>query len=118
MSGGVVLADGVVASSGISIADVTSIATSIANSVIDSMLESGIGPSAITVGGSPFTYQNPLNRPVSVMVSGGTVTTISISRDGTNFFLVGLLAGMFHLSAGDYLRVVYILAPTMTLIPF
>lgn len=80
-------------------------------------LVSGIAPSNIVVGASPFTYQNAIVNPVNILVSGGTVTTISISRDGINFFGVGLLTGQFHLSPGDFLRIVYVLAPTMTLIP-
>lgn len=81
-------------------------------------MSSGVAPSNISVGGSPFTYQNSLSGPCTVIVQGGTVTTISYSRDGVSFFVVGLLAGMFHLGAGDFLRVVYVLVPTMTLIPF
>lgn len=79
---------------------------------------SGVAPSNIPVGASPFTYQNVLSNPVSVMISGGTVTTISYSRDNVTYFLAGLLAGMFHLSPGDFLKVVYVLVPNMTLIPF
>lgn len=81
-------------------------------------MTSGTAPSGITVGGSPFTYQNTSGLCGCVIISGGTVTTISWSRDGAIFFLVGLLAGQFHLSPGDFLRVVYILAPTMTFFPF
>lgn len=79
---------------------------------------SSIAPSNIPVGASPFTYQNTLPGPASVMISGGTVTTISFSRDNVTYFLVGLLGGMFHLSPGDFLKVAYVLASTMTLIPF
>lgn len=83
-----------------------------------SQIESNAGAAAITVTASPFTYQNTSNGPGCVIVSGGTVTTISYSRDGSAFFLCGLLSGMYHLSAGDFLRVVYVLAPTMTFVPF
>jgi hypothetical protein len=79
---------------------------------------SGLSPSNIPVGASPFTYQNPITGPANVLISGGTVTSISYSRDGSTFFLVGLLAGQVHLSTGDFVRIVYVLAPTMTLIPF
>lgn len=112
--GGVTQVDGVVATSGQLPSDISTICST----MIDGALSSNTPPSAITVTGSPFTYQNVLSRPAMVLVSGGTVTTISISRDGSVFFLVGLLAGQFHLCAGDFLRVVYVLAPTMTLVPF
>lgn len=81
-------------------------------------IDSGNPASAISVGASPFTYQNTAPNPGLVIVSGGTVTTISYSRDGTNFFLVGLLAGMYHMSPGDQIRVVYVLTPQMTFVPF
>jgi hypothetical protein len=71
----------------------------------------------IPVTGSPFTYQNTTATNLSVVVSGGTVTVISYSRDGTNFFPVGLLAGMFLVNPGDYLRVTYLTTPTLTAIP-
>lgn len=107
---GVTMADGVSATGGQTPVDITSI--------INGLMASAILPSNIPVGGSPFTYQNPLSRPVNILVSGGTVTTISWSRDNSNYFLIGLLAGQFQLSPGDYLRVVYITPPTMTLVPF
>lgn len=78
---------------------------------------SGLPATGIVVGASAFTYQNTLAQPVTVLVSGGTVTTIEISRDGSTFFLVGLLAGQFRLSPNDKLRVTYAVAPTMTMVP-
>lgn len=85
---------------------------------IIALVASEVAESNIPVGASPFLYQNVTQRPCTVLISGGTVTTISFSRDGVTFYLVGVLAGSFHLSPGDFLRVVYILAPTMTLVPF
>lgn len=81
-------------------------------------LQSGSPAAAITVLASPFTYQNVSGGPGCIIVSGGTVTTISWSRDGAGFLLVGLLAGMFYIGSGDFLRVAYVLAPTMTFFPF
>lgn len=111
---GIVLAEGVVAISGLAASTVTNMI----NTAMEEQLNSGLGAQGITVTGSPFTYQNVSGHSGVVLVSGGTVTTISYSRDGIAFFPVGLLGGMFHLSPEDYLRVVYILAPTMTFIPF
>ena len=85
---------------------------------VNGFAPSGANAQAITVGGTPFTFTNPSStRGCLVIVSGGTVTTITLIRNGTPF-LVGLLAGAFQLSPGDSLRVAYVLAPTMTLIPF
>ena len=38
-----------------------------------SQIDSGLSPNAITVGGSPFTYQNTSGNPGCVIVSGGTM---------------------------------------------
>ena len=81
-------------------------------------MNSGTAPSAITVTASAFVFQNTSSKGMTVLVSGGTVTTIEFSRDGAAFFLVGLLAGQFILSPNDRLRVTYAIAPTMTSIPF
>lgn len=71
--------------------------------------------SAIAVGNSPFSFQSTV--PGHVNVNAGTVTVIEISRDGVNFFATGLLGGMFFLCPGDFIRVTYVLAPTMTWFP-
>ena len=74
-------------------------------------------PSAITVTTSPFTYVNPSVYAVDVMVSGGGVSNLEISRDGVTFINTGSYYGMFALSPSDTLRVTYVSPPTMTLIP-
>lgn len=75
------------------------------------------GPhSAITVKSSPFTYVAPLGG--SVIVQGGTTTQIKFSRDGNNFFVTGVTAGMLPVSQGDQLVVTYSVGPpTMTFVP-
>lgn len=75
------------------------------------------GPTAqITVGSSPFTYVAPVAG--SVIVQGGTTTQIKFSRDGNNFFVTGVTAGMLPVSQGDQLVVTYSVGPpTMTFIP-
>lgn len=69
------------------------------------------------VGASPWTWLNDLNKPATVVVSGGTVTSIHISRDGSVFDLVGLLAGIFLIGANDRLRITYAVAPTVSVYP-
>lgn len=66
---------------------------------------------APAVGASPFSYVSP--RRQAVLVSGGTVTLIEYSRDGTTFYATGLVAGMFVLETGDILRVTYAVAPAV-----
>lgn len=74
------------------------------------------GPSSpITVGASPFTFQDPF--PGNVVISGGTVSAIEVSRDGTNFLNAGVIGGTFFLCAGDDIRVTYAVTPTMTWLP-
>jgi 6-phosphogluconate dehydrogenase (decarboxylating) len=45
------------------------------------------------------------------------VSLIEFSRNGTTFFPVGTSGGMFSVTQGDYLRVTYTAAPTLTLVP-
>ena len=76
-----------------------------------------IQPRAVAVGASPFTFQNTTGRSVDLIVSGGTVSGITFSRDNVTFYGVGQTAGLFWLSPYDYLRVTYTVAPTITLVP-
>lgn len=64
-----------------------------------------------TVGASPYSFVS--DRRQTVIVSGGTVTAIAFSRDGTTFYSVGLTAGMFLLETSDVLRVTYTVVPTV-----
>jgi len=74
-------------------------------------------PSAIVVGATPFTYVNTTGYAGDVIVSGGGVSALDFSRDGTTFFSTGSFYGMFALSPNDRLRVAYQTAPQMTLVP-
>ena len=81
-------------------------------------IEVGTPPSnevTITVGASPFTYQ-ALARG-SVIISGGTVSTVTYSRTSGVAHLTGQTAGMFPVSLGDTLVVTYGSAPTMVFSP-
>jgi hypothetical protein len=75
------------------------------------------GPVApIKVGSSPFTYTAPVGG--AVIVQGGTTTQIQYSRDGNNFFVTGVTAGMLPVSQGDQLVVTYSVGPpTMVFMP-
>lgn len=73
-----------------------------------------VAPAAITVTASPFLYNNLHTYDEDVIVKGGTVSKLEFSRDNTTFFDIGVIAGMVHLSPGDYLRTTYTVAPTMT----
>ena len=71
-------------------------------------------PSGVTVTASPFAYHNTATGDIDVIVKGGTVSKVEFSRDGATYYDVGTVAGMFHLSPSDYLKVTYTVAPTMT----
>ena len=68
-----------------------------------------------TPGATPDTYS--ATRRGSMIVSGGSVSLIEFSRDGTTFYDVGATAGMFALNASDQLRVTYTVTPDMTYVP-
>ncbi len=78
----------------------------------------GLPATPIAVGASAFVYPNTQAFPITVLVSGGTVTSIEISRNGgSSYTLAGLIAGQYSLQPGDQMRVTYAVAPTMTMIP-
>ena len=69
------------------------------------------------VGASPFLYQNSRDYDVDVIVSGGTVSNVSFSRDGVNFFQTASATGTtVRLNPGDYVRVVYSVLPSMVVV--
>ena len=74
-------------------------------------------PFAITPPGSVVAYQNATGFPLDVIVSGGTVTLIELSRDGATWYTIGLIAGLILLSPSDRVRVTYTVAPTMIGVP-
>lgn len=73
----------------------------------------GRGPDSsgvsISVGASPYSYQNLDSSPETVVVSGGSVSSIKY-----NGVTTGLTSGAFVLNPGDELTVTYSTAPTMT----
>lgn len=66
---------------------------------------------ALTVGASPFTYQALIKG--QVIISGGTVSAIAISRDGVTFYSTGQTSGVFQLDTGDRVRVTYSVLPSV-----
>lgn len=74
-------------------------------------------PSAVTVGGSPSTYQFNNGGTASILINGGTVSLIEWSRDGTTFYKVGTATdSMYTVSSGDYIRVTYTVIPTVKVV--
>lgn len=69
---------------------------------------------AITLGASPATYTAPFAG--SVLVQGGTVSLIELSRSGT-FRTAGFIDGFVPVARGDQVRVTYVVLPTAFFFP-
>lgn len=74
-------------------------------------------PSAITVGASPYIYQNTSDYPEQIITSGGTISNVEYTRDNTNFYSVFNAISVIILNPSDRLKVTYSSTPTMTKIP-
>ncbi|WP_175909928.1 glycosyl hydrolase family 28-related protein [Burkholderia metallica] len=74
-------------------------------------------PVVTTVGASPWRFTNNNPSAVSMSVAGGTVSSISVSRNGQQAYATGLTNGMVDLKPGDAMTVAYSVAPTVTMIP-
>jgi len=70
-------------------------------------------PTQPSPGGSPYTYTNTTGAPVMVYVFGGTVSSITIARQGTAL-TTGATSGSFRLAQSDSVVVTYTVAPTVT----
>jgi hypothetical protein len=66
---------------------------------------------ALTVGASPYTYTNNTGNEESVMVYGGTISQLVLSRFSGD--ALGITAGQFTLSPGDSIIVTYSVLPVM-----
>lgn len=69
---------------------------------------------SITVGVSPFVYTAPFSG--SVAITGGTVSNISIIRQGVTI-ATGMIAGLIPISRTDQVQVTYTGAPIMNFLP-
>lgn len=70
-------------------------------------------PEAITVGASPFLFSPGFDG--FVIVSGGTISSIQISRDGgATLYPTGLTTGSFPLALSDSIQITYTVLPTVT----
>lgn len=74
------------------------------------------GPIApVELGGSPFSYK--ALQGGTLIIQGGTVSLVSITRDGLTNFNTGQTQGMFPLSQGDTLIINYSAPPNLTFVP-
>lgn len=71
---------------------------------------------AITVPASGSSWQNTTGGPVTVLVVGGTVTNVAISRDGVQYDSLGVTRQVV-LCNGEFIRPTYSSVPTMFYLP-
>lgn len=89
-------------------------APKIAGSPIAAANTAGANVSSITVGASPYAYTASVRG--SVAISGGSVSDITLTRNGT-VVPTGLTSGMVSVMNGDVVTVTYTTAPTMNFVP-
>jgi hypothetical protein len=70
---------------------------------------------AAVVTASPFVYEAVIRGQAHV--SGGTVSAIEFSRDGTTWYSTGITSGFVQMDARDFLRITYTVLPTLTFFP-
>lgn len=69
---------------------------------------------SITVGASPYVYQNTSARDETVIVSNdGTVSLVQMSVDGVSYHTCATGPGAYPVAPGDRLKVTYAVVPTM-----
>ena len=76
----------------------------------------GIQPSQPSAGASPYTFTNATGAPLMLYVAGGTVTAITLARQGAAL-TVGAVMGSFYLAQNDAVTITYTVAPTLTVQP-
>ena len=68
----------------------------------------------VTVGASPYTWSAPFTGCLSI--TGGTVSAISIIRQGTTV-ATGITAGLVPVSKFDQVKITYSVLPTVVFLP-
>lgn len=69
-------------------------------------------PEAITLGASPYTFTPAAAG--QALLSGGTVSSVTWTRDGSTFYATGMTAGFFPLEVTDSLVITYSSLPMLT----
>ena len=77
-----------------------------------SELSNGSAPDTITVGSSPFSYENKLGYNIAVIISGGTALTIKLNGTSVASGLTGTLHTII-LRNNDTLSITYTDAPSL-----
>jgi hypothetical protein len=70
---------------------------------------------SVIAGTSPYTYV--AGQGGHLIVQGGTVSLVSLTRDGINNVNTGQTQGLFPMSQGDSLIITYSSIPNLTFVP-
>lgn len=70
---------------------------------------------AVTLEASPMVYLAVIRGQAHV--GGGTVSAVEFSRNGSDWYDAGITEGFVQMDKGDFLRVTYSIAPTITYFP-
>lgn len=72
---------------------------------------------SITVGASPFLWENETGQYVDVVMQTGTVSEVLIYRNGSTFVASTAIPGRHQLAPSDKIRVEYSVTPLMSYLP-
>jgi hypothetical protein len=72
-------------------------------------------PFSVVLTASPMRYQATIGG--QLIIQGGTVSLVSISRDGITSYNTGQTQGFFPVSRGDVLTINYSGTPILTFVP-
>jgi hypothetical protein len=64
-----------------------------------------------------FIWTSNIAGDSRVLVSGGTVSAIALSRDGVIYYATGVVAGVIPMSQGDFIKITNTVVPTVVVIP-
>lgn len=81
------------------------------------LARSGYEAATITVPASGTAWQNTTGRDVNLVISGGTVSAVAISRDGITFDTLPASVGQVYLGNGEFIRITYSVVPTVRMYP-
>ena len=74
-----------------------------------------VTPHEETPGASPWTYTMDITG--ELLIFGGSVQQITLSRDGANFYDVGLTSGPVSAVLGDQIKITYTAVPRVIHFP-
>lgn len=81
------------------------------------VVRGGYEPFTITVPASGTAWQNTTGRDVNAVITGGTVSAVAISRDGSTYDSGLPTSSQVYVANGEFLRITYTGVPTVRIYP-